>query len=132
MHRIKCIECNKTLRNYNNGQPRVHRACWLSIRQPTERNYDFLFCKDKEKQKMKKTEIYKPIDVSEGLPPINEENDDIASFDLQNDILSYASISDLEIENELMKSITDIAGNLVFTSSSSDSSDPPSPSSETL
>lgn len=129
MERIKCLECNKTLRNYNKGQPRIHRACWLSIREPTERNYDFLFCKDKEKEKMKKTQIYKPVDISEGLPPINEDDDDIASFNLQNDIIKYSTIEELEIENKLLNSITDLAGNLVFTSSS-DSSPPPSPSSD--
>ena len=78
---------------------------------------------------MKKTQIYKPVDISEGLPPINEDDDDIASFNLQNDIIKYSTIEELEIENKLLNSITDLAGNLVFTSSS-DSSPPPSPSSD--
>ena len=47
MSREKCIECNKTLRSYEAGKPKVHRACWIKMRDKTDRHYDFLFCKDK-------------------------------------------------------------------------------------
>jgi hypothetical protein len=60
--REKCVECDKTLRNYVKGDKKIHRKCWLNLRDKSERHYDYLFCKDKDKREMKKMEIVKPID----------------------------------------------------------------------
>ena len=64
-----CVECHKTLRNYNKGDKKIHRKCWMSLRDKSERHYDFLFCKDKDREKQKKTILIPPLDIAGGLRP---------------------------------------------------------------
>jgi len=59
-----CVECHKTLRNYNKGDKKIHRKCWMSLRDKSERHYDFLFCKDKDRDKQKKTILIPPLDIA--------------------------------------------------------------------
>lgn len=59
-----CVECDKTLRNYNKGDKKIHRKCWMLLRDKSERHYDFLFCKDKDREKQKKTILIPPIDIA--------------------------------------------------------------------
>ncbi len=59
-----CVECNKTLRNYNKGDKKIHRKCWMLLRDKSERHYDFLFCKDKDREKQKKTILIPPLDIA--------------------------------------------------------------------
>ena len=59
-----CVECHKTLRNYNKGDKKIHRKCWMSLRDKSERHYDFLFCKDKDREKQKKTILIPPLDIA--------------------------------------------------------------------
>jgi hypothetical protein len=56
----KCIVCKKTLRNYQPHEKPIHRICWLKLRQKDEKHLDFLFCKDRAKDKMKKSLIIEP------------------------------------------------------------------------
>jgi len=77
----KCVECRKTLRNYESGDKKIHRKCWMNLRDKSERHYDFLFCKDKSKRELKKMAIIQPdkeytemIDIAgniiSSLPPL--------------------------------------------------------------
>lgn len=59
--REKCVECDKTLRNYVKGDKKIHRKCWMNLRDKSSRHYDYLFCKDKDKREMKKMTIVEPI-----------------------------------------------------------------------
>ena len=56
----KCIVCKKTLRNYQTNEKPIHRLCWLKLRNKDENHFDFLFCKDRAKDKMKKSLIIEP------------------------------------------------------------------------
>ena len=56
----KCIVCKKTLRNYQPHEKPIHRICWLKLRQKDENHFDFLFCKDRAKEEIKKSLIIKP------------------------------------------------------------------------
>jgi hypothetical protein len=58
-----CVECGKTLRNYKQGDKRIHRKCWMLLRDKSERHFDHLFCKDKKIETMKKSIIIHPIDI---------------------------------------------------------------------
>lgn len=63
--KYKCIICKKTLRNYQPNEKPVHRACWLKLRNKSDNHLDFLFCKDRTKEKMKKAIIVQPESSSE-------------------------------------------------------------------
>ena len=67
-----CVECHKTLRNYSKGDKKIHRKCWMSLRDKSERHYDFLFCKDKARD-MKKTLLIPPLDIAGNEVPIYSE-----------------------------------------------------------
>lgn len=58
--KFKCVVCKKTMRNYQPGEKLCHRICWMKLRNKDERHLDFLFCKDKKKEQMKKTIIISP------------------------------------------------------------------------
>ncbi len=128
MSREKCIECNKTLRSYQAGKPKVHRACWIKMRDKTDRHYDFLFCKDK--REMKKTQYIKPDD---SLPPINEDNEDNYTFvlDIKGNLLKIPKT--FVIQNHLMENIdvslndeiNELIDNFHLSPISSPSSSPP-------
>ena len=62
MQREKCIECGRTLRNYKPNQKRLHRACWIKMRDKDDRRFDFLFCKDRPMREMKKCIVVSPTD----------------------------------------------------------------------
>jgi len=105
MDREKCVECGRSLRNYKQGAKRIHRKCWLNLRDKEDRRFDFLFCKDKKKELMKKTMTFEPItDIAGNVVYKNED--------------------------EIMAQIDKIADELETTSSLSSSphSPPPSPS----
>lgn len=59
-----CVECGKTLRNYKQGDKRIHRKCWMLLRDKSERHFDHLFCKDKKRETMKKSVIIPPLDIA--------------------------------------------------------------------
>jgi len=82
-----CIECDKTLRNYKKGEKPIHRKCWLKLREKDDKIYDFLFCKDRPKEEMKKIKV---IDC--------EPKEDI--IDIAGNILT-----DMIKENELQSSL---------------------------
>lgn len=105
MDREKCVECGRSLRNYKQGAKRIHRKCWLNLRDKEDRRFDFLFCKDKKKELMKKTMTFEPI------------------MDIAGNVV-YGN------EDEIMAQIDKIADELEATSSLSSSphSPPPSPS----
>jgi hypothetical protein len=71
-----CVECGKTLRNYKQGDKKIHRKCWMLLRDKSERHYDHLFCKDKKRETMKKSII---IGVS---PPYDDTTLDIAGNEI--------------------------------------------------
>ncbi len=83
-----CIECNKTLRNYKKGEKPIHRKCWLKLRDKDDKIFDFLFCKDRPKEQMRKVKV---IDC---VPPIIEEPQDV--IDIAGNI-----ITDMIKENEI-------------------------------
>ena len=120
MSRDKCIECNKTLRNYSAGKPRVHRSCWLKLRDTTDRHYDFLFCNDK--REMKKTKYIKP----ETLPPINEEEDYTFILDIKGNLLKLPK--SFIIQEHLNHKINELIDNYDLSTISFPPSPPPSPS----
>ena len=130
MSREKCIECNKTLRNYELGKPRVHRSCWLKLRDKTDRHYDFLFCNDK--REMKKTQYIKPDDT---LPPINEhdENDFTFVLDIKGNLIKIPKtyvienpqIETLDVTYHLNDEINELIDNFHLSPISSPSSSPP-------
>lgn len=62
MQREKCVECGRTLRKYKKGEKRVHRACWIKMRDKDDRRFDFLFCKDRPMREMKKCIVVSPTD----------------------------------------------------------------------
>lgn len=128
MSRIKCIECNKTLRNYSAGKPRVHRSCWLKLRNTSDRHYDFLFCNDKKN--LKKTEYIKPINctVENKLPPINEDNEDDYTFilDIKGNLLKLPK--SYIIQENLNYEINEMIDNYDLSNVSFPPSPPPSPS----
>ena len=122
MSRINCIECNKSLRNYSAGKPRVHRSCWLKLRNTSDRHYDFLFCNDK--REMKKTEYIKP----EILPPINEHNEQDYTFilDIKGNLLKLPK--SFIIQENLNHEINELIDNYDLSNVSFPPSPPPSPS----
>ena len=138
MSRINCIECNKTLRNYSAGKPRVHRSCWLKLRDTTDRHYDFLFCNDKKN--LKKTEYIKPINgtVENKLPPINEDNEDNYTFvlDIKGNLLKLPKtfviqenlMETLDVSFQLNDEINELIDNFHLSPISPSSSPPASPS----
>jgi hypothetical protein len=153
MQRYKCVECDKTLRNYKLGDKRVHRSCWLKLRSKDERHFDFLFCKDKNKRDMKKMKIIHPDDLQPSLlktnqlPPINEEEIQILdtkgnlisipkSFVIEKTVLGVSDVT--EDEDQIMNQIMDIAGNIytldenLISFPSSPPAPPPSPQSDSL
>ncbi len=148
MERVKCVECNKTLRCYKIGEKKIHRKCWLNLRNKNERHLDFLFCKDKSKREMKKMTIIHPDNLQPSplkqhdiLPPILEEN--IQVLDIKGNLLtipkkfiiekSVLGVHDCVEEDEIiLNQIMDIAGNIYslndeLISSSLPPSPPPSP-----
>jgi len=128
MSRINCIECNKTLRNYSAGKPRVHRSCWLKLRDTSDRHYDFLFCNDKKN--LKKTEYIKPINgtVENKLPPINEDNEEDYTFilDIKGNLLKLPK--SYIIQENLNYEINELIDNYDLSNVSFPSSPPASPS----
>ena len=76
--KYKCVVCKKTLRNYQPHEKPIHRICWLKLRDKSDKHLDFLFCKDRAKDKMKKAVIIQPESessedyISPGSP--NSEN----------------------------------------------------------
>jgi len=58
--KYKCVVCKKTLRNYLPHEKPIHRICWLKLRDKGDKHLDFLFCKDRAKEKMKKAVIIEP------------------------------------------------------------------------
>ena len=128
MSRINCIECNKTLRNYSAGKPRVHRSCWLKLRDISDRHYDFLFCNDKKN--LKKTEYIKPINgtVENKLPPINEDNEEDYTFilDIKGNLLKLPK--SYIIQENLNYEINELIDNYDLSNVSFPSSPPASPS----
>lgn len=145
MNRVKCVECYKTLRNYEPGKPKVHRSCWLKIRDKDDRHLDFLFCKDKSKRDMKKTKIIHPDELQPcilnkpELPPINEE--EIQILDIKGNLISIPKhfiidkcilgVHDCTVseEDKILNQIMDIAGNIYTLDNDiiSSSLPPPSP-----
>lgn len=133
MSREKCIECNKTLRSYQPGKPRVHRSCWIKMRDKTDRHYDFLFCNDK--REMKKTQYIKPENT---LPPINEENEDNYTFvlDIKGNLLKIPKtfviqnhlMETLDVSCQLNDEINELIDNFHLSPISPSSSPPLSPS----
>ena len=123
MSRINCIECNKSLRNYSAGKPRVHRSCWLKLRDTSDRHYDFLFCNDKKN--LKKTEYIKPENT---LPPINEDNEEDYTFilDIKGNLLKLPK--SYIIQENLNYEINELIDNYDLSNVSFPSSPPPSPS----
>ena len=123
MSRINCIECNKSLRNYSAGKPRVHRSCWLKLRDTSDRHYDFLFCNDKKN--LKKTEYIKPENT---LPPINEDNEEDYTFilDIKGNLLKLPK--SYIIQENLNHEINELIDNYDLSAISFPSSPPPSPS----
>ena len=142
--REKCIECNKTLRNYELGNPRVHRSCWLRLRDKTDRHYDFLFCNDK--REMKKTQYIKPDDTTfkkgepkgvkgDYLPPINEhdENDFTFVLDIKGNLIKIPKtyvienpqMETLDVTYHLNDEINELIDNFHLSPISSPSSSPP-------
>ena len=139
MSRIYCIECNKTLRNYSAGKPRVHRSCWLKLRDTSDRHYDFLFCNDKKN--LKKTEYIKPIngtvENTQKLPPINEDNEDDYTFvlDIKGNLLKLPKtfvvetlMETLDVSFQLNDEINELIDNFHLSPISSPSSSSPPPS----
>ena len=145
MDRVKCVECNKTLRNYKPGEKKIHRKCWINLRDKNERHFDFLFCKDKSKREMKKTTIIptddlqpttlKPYDM---LPPINENEVHVLDtkgnlisiprhFIIEHNVLGVENCVDEEYK--LIAQIMDIAGNIYELDPNLISSSPPPPQS---
>jgi hypothetical protein len=144
MERTKCVECNKTLRCYTRGDPKVHRKCWLKIRDKNERHLDFLFCKDKSKREMKKMKIVHPdklqptpLKQDDILPPILEES--VQILDIKGNLLTIPKQFIIEKsvlgfddatseEDKILNQIMDIAGNIYTLNDDIISSSlPPSP-----
>jgi hypothetical protein len=120
MNREKCVECGETLRKYKKGEPRIHRKCWLKIRDKDERCVDFLFCRDRRKEALKK------MKVIEATPPSTEESVllDIGGNEVYVPSHFFTG-TDLEEQNKIIDQIIDVAGNIISPSSSPPL--PPSP-----
>ena len=143
MDRVKCIECNKTLRNYKFGDKKIHRKCWLNLRNKNERHLDFLFCKDKSKREMKKMTIIPPDNLQPSLLKEDNEEENIQVLDTKGNLLTIPKKFIIEKtvlgvhdcvaeENKIINEIMDIAGNIYtlnddIISSSLPASPPPSP-----
>lgn len=118
MDRQKCLECGGTLRKYVKGSPRIHRKCWLKIRDKEERCVDFLFCRDRNKQALKKMKVIEPTaDEKSVLLDIAGNEVYVPSH--------FFNGTEQEEENKIIDQIIDIAGNLISPSSSPPL--PPSP-----
>ena len=113
MDREKCLECGLTLRKYKKGSPRIHRKCWLKIRDKDDRCVDFLFCRDRRKETLKKMKVIEP------LPPINEETRilDIGGNEIEIPSHFFMGVDPQE-ENKMLEQIIDVAGNFISPSSS--------------
>ena len=108
MKKYSCVECGKQIRS-NSKSNYIHRNCWLSMREKDERYLDFLFCKDREKQK--KVVSFKTID---NPPPIiEEEPDEIdeAIEDIKN-IINDAKPENYEADKSVVYQV-DIGGNII-------------------
>ncbi len=111
MDRQKCLECGGTLRKYVKGSPRIHRKCWLKIRDKEERCVDFLFCRDRNKQALKKMKVIEPTADEKSVLL------DIAG----NEVYvppHFFNGTEQEEENKIIDQIIDVAGNLISPSSS--------------
>lgn len=118
MDRQKCLECGGTLRKYVKGSPRIHRKCWLKIRDKEERCVDFLFCRDRNKQALKKMKVIEPTaDEKSVLLDIAGNEVYVPSH--------FFNGTEQEEENKIIDQIIDVAGNLISPSSSPPL--PPSP-----
>jgi len=115
MDRQKCLECGGTLRKYVKGSPRIHRKCWLKIRDKEERCVDFLFCRDRNKEALKKMKVIEPTTEKSVLLDIAGNEVYVPSH--------FFNGTEQEEENKIIEQIIDIAGNLI----SSPSSSPPLP-----
>jgi hypothetical protein len=126
MERHKCLECGLTLRNYENGKPKIHRKCWLMIRSSQDRCVDFLFCRDRRKETLKKMKVIEPtFEKSETTPLISQSQGDetpriidIGGNEIE--IPSHFFIGvDPQEENKMLEQIIDVAGNFIISPSSS-------------
>ena len=125
MDREKCLECGLTLRNYENGKPKIHRKCWLMIRDKDDRCVDFLFCRDRRKETLKKMKVIEPtFEKSETTPLLSPSYGggtpriiDIGGNEIE--IPSHFFIGvDPQEENKMLEQIIDVAGNIISPSSS--------------
>ena len=125
MERHKCLEYNKSLRKYENGKPKIHRACWLKIRDKDDRCVDFLFCRDRRKETLKKMKVIEPtFEKSETTPLLSPSYGggtsriiDIGGNEIE--IPSHFFIGvDPQEENKMLEQIIDVAGNFISPSSS--------------
>ena len=119
MERHKCLECNKSLRKYEKGKPKIHRACWLKIRDKDDRCVDFLFCRDRRKETLKKMKVIEPtFEKSETTPLLSPRIIDIGGNEIE--IPSHFFIGvDPQEENKMLEQIIDVAGNFIISPSSS-------------
>ena len=125
MDREKCLECGLTLRKYKKGSPRIHRKCWLKIRDKDDRCVDFLFCRDRRKETLKKMKVIEPtFEKSETTPLLSPSYGggtsriiDIGGNEIE--IPSHFFIGvDPQEENKMLEQIIDVAGNIISPSSS--------------
>lgn len=112
MKKYSCVECGKSIRS-NSKSNYIHRSCWLSLRQKDERYLDFLFCKDREKQK--KVVSFKTID---NIPPIVEEEEEQEedhidqAIDEIKELVNEAKPPNYEADKSVVYQV-DIAGNVI-------------------
>lgn len=123
MNREKCVECGETLRKYKKGEPRIHRKCWLKIRDKDERCVDFLFCRDRRKEALKKMKVIEPtFEKSETKPLLSPSSGGITLLDIGGNEVYVPSHfftgTDLEEQNKIIDQIIDVAGNIISPSSS--------------
>jgi len=134
MNREKCLECGRTLRKYENGKPKIHRACWLKIRDKEERCVDFLFCRDRRKEALKKMKVIEPtttFEKSETTPILSPSSGNGTLLDIGgNEVYvppHFFNGVEQEEENKIIDQIIDVAGNFINSPSSSPPPPPPSP-----
>lgn len=125
MNRQKCLECGETLRKYKKGEPRIHRKCWLKIRDKDERCVDFLFCRDRRKEALKKMKVIEPtptFEKSETKPLLSPSSGGGTLIDIggnEIEIPSHFFIgTDLIEQYKIIDQIIDVAGNVISPSSS--------------
>ena len=110
MDREKCLECGLTLRKYKKGSPRIHRKCWLKIRDKEERCVDFLFCRDRRKEALKKMKVIEQTTEKSVLLDIGGNEVYVPPH--------FFNGVEQEEENKIIDQIIDVAGNFISPSSS--------------